>query len=444
MSEEIVFSSSVLAELSWRGLIKAQTHDELDTKLAEGPLTLYCGFDPTADSLHAGNLLMIIGLAHFRRHGHAPIALAGGATGMIGDPSGKSDEREMISEEIIAANLAGISTQLRTILDRAMTMHADGVETENNAPIPLVNNADWMKPWSFIDFLRDVGKNFSVNQMMSKTSVAERLNNRDQGISYTEFSYMLIQAYDFLHLAREHGCSLQIGGSDQWGNITAGTDLIRRNIQKPAFGLTFPLLTDKNGKKFGKSEGGAIWLDAARTSPYQFFQYWKNLDDVEMPKLLRSFTFLSRERVDELVGVIERKENRGSMVQAELAYQLTWLVHGREEADKAVASAKLLFGGEIRDVSEQDLLAVFANVPSAEVSRAELEQGIPVIDFFVNTGAQKSKSEARRLLKQGGLYINGVSVADDSKVVTLDDLAVGSTMVIRTGKKKHRVVRVND
>ena len=263
-------TGDVLGELEWRGFVHQRTHEEeLSEALSAGPVTLYCGFDPTSDTLHIGSLVPIMGLAHFRRAGHSPVALVGGATGMIGDPSGKSDERNLLDAEQIARNLEGIGGQLRRVLDTALTMHTEGVVEGAAGEIPIVNNADWMMPWSFIGFLRDVGKHFRVNQMIKKDSVSSRMEN-EAGISYTEFSYMLIQSYDFLHLNREHGCTLQVGGSDQWGNITAGTELIRRVDGGAAFGLTFPLLATSSGEKFGKTASGtSVWLDAERTSPYE-------------------------------------------------------------------------------------------------------------------------------------------------------------------------------
>jgi len=430
------FKSSVLAELSWRGLIKQITHDELDEKLTDGALTLYCGFDPSADSLHAGNLVSIMGLAHFRRHGHHPIALVGGATGMIGDPSGKDSERDLLDEELLQKNLAGISAQLRTILDRANTMHAEEIEASEKE-IPIVNNADWIKPWSFIDFLRDVGKHFKVNHMINKTSVKERLENRDQGISFTEFSYMLIQGFDFFHLFKEHGCTLQIGGSDQWGNITAGTDLIRSKEHTSAFGLTFPLLTNRLGRKYGKSEAGAIWLDAERTSPYQFFQYWRSLADDEYDRLFRTFTFLSEERIQELLD-----DPNPTVKQQELAYELTALVHGKDAADKVVRASKVLFGGEMDELTDDDLKDVFAEVPSTDVSKNRLEEGIPVLDLFVEVGLEKSKGAARRKLEQGGLYLNNHRIEDRELVIGLSDLATETAIFLRSGRKNKHLVRL--
>lgn len=445
----MTYKSSVLRDLEWRGLIFQITHNELDDALLKAEqegkgLSLYCGFDPSADSLHIGNLLGIFVLANFRRHGHTPIALAGGATGLIGDPSGKSDERNLLTDEMIENNLKGISFQLRTILDRAMELHPETLKaTAQAADIPLVNNADWMKPWSFIEFLRDVGKNFRVNTMLNKDSVKSRLEQREQGLSYTEFSYMLIQAYDFLHLYRTHGCRLQIGGSDQWGNITAGTDLIGRvEDGDAAFGLTFPLITSASGQKLGKSEKGATYLSAERNSPYEFYQYWVNRDDADVPRFLRMFTFLPSAQVDEVSAMVERGENRGD-AQRLLAYEVTRLVHGDEEADKAVRASKMLFGEKIEGLSDRDIQQIFADVPSTMISRGVLETGLPLFDLFREAGLAKSNGEARRLQEQGGVYINNVRIDDPAHIVTPADLASESAMILRAGKKKYHVVSVS-
>ena len=431
------FESTVLKELSWRGYIKHITHDELDEALNQ-KLTLYCGFDPSADSLHAGNLVSIVGLAHFRRHGHSPMALVGGATGMIGDPSGKSSERDLLDDAQLEKNLAGISTQLRAILDRSLSMHAGELQAQAREEIPIVNNADWMKKWSFIDFLRDVGKHFRVNHMIQKTSVKERLTNREQGISYTEFSYMLIQGYDFLHLFNEHGCTLQVGGSDQWGNITAGTDLIRSSRKQSAFGMTFPLLTDAQGKKYGKSEGGAIWLDPERTSAYQFFQYWRSLPDEEMPQLLRTFTFLPQHAITDLL-----EQPNKPLIQHTLAYEVTALVHGIETAERVVRASKVLYGGEMDGLSDADLADVFAEVPSTQVNSERLKEGIPLLDLFVEVGLEKSKGAARRKLEQGGIYMNNKRVEDVSSVVGEQDMGTETVIFLRSGKKNKHLVRIS-
>lgn len=439
------YESDLLRELEWRGFIHQMTHDGLDELLGERSVTLYCGFDPSADSLHVGNLLPMMGLAFFRRHGHRPLALVGGATGLIGDPSGKDEERSLMDEQVLAQNLEGISAQLDAVLGRAVRMHPEGVRGEvDEESIPLRNNAEWLADWSFLDFLRDIGKHFRVNAMINKDSVRARLEEREQGISYTEFSYMLIQGYDFLHLYHAEQCRLQIGGSDQWGNITAGTDLIRRKTGEAAYGLTFPLVTDSSGKKLGKTEAGAIWLDPDKTSPYEFYQYWVGRDDADVAQLLRLFTFLPRDEIEALVGVLDRGENRGQ-VQKKLAWEVTALVHGADEADKAVRASRALFGEEIAGFTDRDLAQIFADVPSSVVSREELGgEGIGLLDLFVRTGLQGSLSATRRLVKQGGAYLNNIKQERWDRVLGTEDLASESMLVLRSGKKKYHVVKVVD
>ncbi|MBH24576.1 MAG: tyrosine--tRNA ligase [Myxococcales bacterium] len=436
------FKSNTLTELSWRGFIEQMTHaEELDAALADASVTLYAGFDPSADSLHVGSLIPLMGLAFFHRHGHQPVLLAGGATGRIGDPSGKSEERVLKSDDEILANLEGISAQLRHVMHRALEMHPEGLgeRAGSTEEILFVNNNDWMSPWSYIDFLRDVGKFFRVNAMMAKDSVRSRLEEREQGISYTEFSYMLIQAYDFLHLFEHHGCSLQVGGSDQWGNITAGTDLIRRKLGDPAFGLTFPLLTTASGQKLGKTEKGAVWLDAERTSPYEFYQYWRQREDADVVTMLRLFTFLPKEEIDALAAEVAEGRNRGQ-VQARLAHEVTTLIHGEEEADKAVRASKMLFGEAIQGLNDRDLRSVFKDVPSTEMSRDRLGGELTLAQLFVETELVSSKGEAKRLFKQNGGYLNN---AQGSAHHTLSeaDLASETMLVLRAGKKKYHVVR---
>jgi tyrosyl-tRNA synthetase len=445
------FQSSVLQELDWRGFIQHWADAGLDEELEKRSMRLYCGFDPSAASLHVGNLLPMMGLAFFRRHGHKPMALVGGATGLIGDPSGKSEERTLQSEEDIKRNLSGISSQLQSVLDRALAMHPEmlGSESTSSDKVPLLNNADWFKEKTYIGFLRDVGKFFSVNSMLSKESVRARLEEREQGISYTEFSYMLIQAYDFLHLREEYDCELQVGGSDQWGNISAGMSLIRKKRDPEedgnrAHGLTFPLITDSSGNKLGKTESGAVWLDPERTSPYEFYQYWVQRDDADVPKLLRLFTFLPKAEVDELVATIEEGQNRGE-VQEKLAWEVTALVHGADEADKAVKASKMLFGEKIEGLSDRELASIFADVPSTEISSERFEgEGIGILDLFTETELQKSNGAARRLIKQGGAYLNNEKLERWDKEVTLDDLASESMLVLRSGKKNYHVVKVVD
>ena len=438
--EPAEFQSDVLQELAWRGFIYQQTHEELDEELSKGPMTLYCGFDPTASSLHVGNLVGIMGLAHFFRHGHRPLALVGGATGLIGDPSGRSTERNLLDEDTLQANLESIGAQLTRVLGASRTMHR-AEDAQAGEPVAMVNNADWFKEWSFIDFLREVGKHFRVNQMLAKDSVRARLEEREQGISYTEFSYMLIQAYDFLHLHQNEGCRLQIGGSDQWGNITAGVDLTRRRTGASTFGLTFPLITSADGKKIGKSLGGAVYLDGEMTSAYAFYQYWINQGDADCGRFLRLFTFLPKDEIEALEAKIEAGENRGE-VQQVLAREVTTLIHGEEECEKVIRASRMLFGEKIEGLNDRDLTSIFAEVPSTEVARSTLAAGeLGLLDALVETGLQKSKGQARRLLEQGGVYINNERVEDVAKVLGEADLASESMLVLRAGKKRYHVVR---
>ena len=431
------YQSTVLDELNWRGYIEDITHDELDEALSEGDQTVYCGFDPSGPSLHVGHLVGLLALARFRKHGHSPIALVGGATGLIGDPSGKDEERELLDEEQLEHNLESLTAQMHEILQRVAA--AGGGDTSDD--MAVLNNADWLGSQSYIGFLRDVGKYFRVNKMMNKESVRARLEQREQGISYTEFSYMLIQAYDFLHLFKDHGCKVQIGGSDQWGNITAGTELVRRDEGETVFGLTFPLLTTSDGKKIGKTEEGAVFLDPEMTSPYDFYQYWVNTNDQDCGKLLRLFTFLPREEIEELERTIEDGENRGE-VQRKLAWEVTELVHGEEQAHKVVRASKMLFGGTIEGLTDDELASIFSDAPSTEFDRSRLESGeLGILDAFAESGLQKSKGATRRLIKQGGAYLNNERVEDHSKMLGEEDLASETMLVLRSGKKNYHVVR---
>jgi tyrosyl-tRNA synthetase len=442
------FESGILRELRWRGFLYQWTHDEELDELLASPTTLYCGFDPTSDSLHVGSLMPLMLLAFFRRHGHDPIALVGGATGMIGDPSGKSEERTLMTPEKLEHNVAGVREQMRTILDRALELHPEtlpeGVEpgAEADDEIPILDNSEWIAPWSYIDFLRDIGKDFRVNHMINKDSVRSRLEDREQGISYTEFSYMLIQAYDFYHLFEERDCPLQVGGSDQWGNITAGTELIRRKLGEAAFGLTFPLLTMASGEKFGKTAGGAVWLDAGRTSPYQFYQYWVRRPDEEVGALLRTFTFLPSDEIEELEALIESGENRWD-AQQKLAWEVTSLVHGVEETERVIRASKVLYGEPLEGLDDSDLEAIRTEVDSTRVERGRLEgEGLALLDLFEETGLQRSKSAARRLVKNNGAYLNNERITDIDYRVTVDDLATESMLLLRSGKKNYHLVKV--
>ena len=379
------------ADLEWRGLLYQSTEEKIADWLNAKPRTLYVGFDPTADSLHVGSLVPLLTLRRFQKAGHHPIAVVGGATGMIGDPSGKSAERNLLSTEQLESNVNGMREQMAAMLD---------FDSADN-PARLVNNFDWMKGFSYIDFLRDVGKNFPVNVMLAKDSVKSRLEGSDAGLSYTEFSYMLLQAFDFVHLAREYDCELQVGGSDQWGNVTAGIDLGRRMLGRQLFGLTLPLLTKSDGSKMGKTESGTVWLSPERTTPYEFYQYWIKVADDDAGKCLRFLTELDRDEIESLDQA--RAENphlRES--QKRLAEEVTRLIHGEAGLEAAERATKTFFGAEIDSLSEQDLAAVFKDVPSKSLEKQRLEgEGMPIFDAFVEAGLAKSKGEARRLFAQG-------------------------------------------
>jgi len=420
----------IFAELSWRGLIH-QTTDEAQLRawLAGGQRVLYAGFDPTADSLHVGHLVPLMILRRFQLAGHRPIAVVGGATGMIGDPSGKSEERKLLSVETLQANVAGMQQQMRSFLDFDATGGAI-----------LVNNYDWMSQFRYLDFLRDVGKNFPVNVMLAKDSVRARLDRDDSGLSFTEFSYMLLQAYDFVHLRRAHGCELQIGGSDQWGNITAGIDLARRMDGAHLYGMTAPLLTKSDGGKMGKTESGAIWLAPERTSPYQFYQYWLNVEDADVGKCLRYFTDLTQAEIEALDAARAADPGKRES-QRRLAEDFTRLVHGDPGLAKAKRASETLFGAEISALSDAELSEIFADVPSQQLPKAKLEAGLPVLDAFHLAGLSKSKSDARRTIEGGGGYLNNRRIAGSDVVLTPADLASETVLVLRSGKKSYALLR---
>jgi tyrosyl-tRNA synthetase len=393
--------------------------------MERGGMTLYCGFDPTADSLHIGSMLPITALMRFQRAGHRPIALVGGATGMIGDPSGKSEERNLLRESDLTANIAGIRSQLEGFLDFG---------GDNAAR--LVNNADWLGGMNFIEFLRDAGKHFPIGYMMAKESVKTRI--AEAGISYTEFSYMILQAYDFLHLFRESGCSLQVGGSDQWGNITGGIELIRRTLGKSAYGLTFPLITTSDGRKFGKTEAGNIWLDPKRTSHYQFYQYWIQTADADVGRFMRYLTFLPLDEIEAIEKEhMERPEKREG--QSRLAREITTIVHGEEAAESCVRASGILFGGPLEGVEERDLLAAAAEMPHTS-------QGgnlpIPLIDVLVESGLSKSKSMARKDVSGGGIYVNNNRIGEDSAEISQGDILFGRYVLLRKGKKNYHLLEI--
>jgi tyrosyl-tRNA synthetase len=421
---------SILDELNWRGLVADCTdRAELIKKFAS-PTTLYCGFDPTADSLHVGHLVPLLALRRFQNFGHHPIAVAGGATGSIGDPSGKSAERSLLTKEQIKANVESVRPQLARLLDFNAPQN----------PAQLLDNADWTAGLSYLDFLRDIGKHFSVNQMVAKESVRARMEDREVGISYTEFSYMLLQAFDFYVLARDHGCELQIGGSDQWGNITAGIDLMRKKLSRQGYGLTLPLITKSDGTKFGKTEGGSIWLDPKKTSIYKFYQFWINTADADVIRYLKFFTFLSREEIEALGK--QHAENPGARwAQHALANAVTNLIHGEQAMVQAQVSSNVLFGGSVDKITEDDFADIIGEVPTKEIEKTKLDgAGIPLGELLVHAGLSQSKGQARKDTEGGGVNINNVRETNAARAVTTNDLLFGKHVLLRKGKKNYVVV----
>ncbi|MEW9554370.1 tyrosine--tRNA ligase [Nonomuraea sp. NPDC050783] len=412
--------TDILDELEWRDVLAQTTDiDALREALSKGPITVYAGFDPTAPSLHVGNLATLLILTRFQRAGHKPIGLVGGATGLIGDPSGRSTERVLNTTEVVAEWVQRIRVQVEKFLSFE----------PGPTSATLVSNLDWTAEMSAIDFLRDVGKHFPVNRMLARESVSARLSG--EGLSYTEFSYQILQANDYLELYRRHGCSLQLGGSDQWGNITAGVDLIRRVEGAHVHALTGKLITKADGTKFGKTAGGAVWLDGALTSPYAFYQYWLNADDRDVVRFLKVFTFRSREEIEELEkAVAERPFAREA--QRALAEDLTRMVHGAEELAAVVAASKALFGqGSLEELSAATLEGALAEVPKAKIDTL----GASFVDLLADSGLVESKSAARRAVKEGGAYLNNVKITDESYVPDAGDLLQGRFMVLRRGKK---------
>jgi len=422
---------NLLEELQWRGLVQDCTDvAELTKRLATGPIALYCGFDPTADSLHVGHLMGQVMLRRFQLAGHNPLPLAGGATGSIGDPSGKSSERQLLTREVLEHNVGCIKQQLSRILD---------FESKTN-PARLVDNASWTAQISFLDFLRDIGKHFSVNVMIAKESVRARMDDREVGISYTEFSYMLLQAFDFYHLRKEFNCELQIGGSDQWGNITAGTDLIRKKLGAPSFGLTFPLLTKADGTKFGKTVSGAVWLDPKKTSPYRFYQFFIQADDAMVVKYLKMLTLLPREEIETLGA--KHAENPGAReAQRGLAKAVTTMVHGEHATQEAMRASEILFGGELAGVAESTFNEIVGEVPTKDVDKTKLEgSGLPLVELLVHAGLSPSKGQARKDIEGGGVNINNVREVNATRAVTTNDLLFGKYVLLRKGKKNYAVI----
>lgn len=421
----------IIEELEWRDLISDCTDREgLQERLAKGPITLYCGFDPTADSLHVGSLVPLLALRRFQLCGHHPIAVAGGATGSIGDPSGKTAERQLLTHELLKANIEGVKVQLGSF------MEFEGVENAAQ----LVDNADWTAPLSFLDVLRDIGKHFKVNAMVSKESVRARMEDRDVGISYTEFSYMILQALDFHHLCETQDCELQIGGSDQWGNITAGIDLIHRKQNRQAYGLTLPLITNADGTKFGKTESGAVWLDVNRTSIYQFYQFWVRIDDRDVVRYLKYFTFLSRDEVEELASQHEA-EPHARIAHKALAREVTALVHGEEAVTEAIRASEILFGGELEGITEATFREVAGEVPTCELSTDRFGgEGLWLPELLHEAGLAQSRGQARKDVKGGGVYVNGKRIDDEQHKLTTSDLMFEKYVLLRRGKRNYAVV----
>lgn len=424
-----------LEELSWRGMLHTSMPG-IEELFKGGMVTAYVGTDPTADSLHIGHLVSVMILKHLQSCGHKPLMLVGGATGMIGDPSGKSDERNLLDEKTLRHNQQAIKNQLSRFLD-----------FDSDAPnaAEMVNNYDWMKDFSFLDFAREVGKHITVNYMMAKDSVKSRLNGTaNDGLSFTEFTYQLLQGYDFLHLYENKNCRLQMGGSDQWGNITTGTELIRRKTGGEAYGLVCPLITKADGRKFGKTENGNIWLDPARTSPYEFYQFWLNVSDDDAARYIRIFTLLDRETVENLI-----REHAVAphlrLLQKRLAEEVTVMVHSREDYQAAVEASEILFGNATKDnllhLSERNLLAVFEGVPSGQIARAEIGDGMDIVQFVVKSGFLPSLSEARRALKENSLSVNKEKV-QEGQMITAGDLVRDKYVVLQRGRKNYFLVKV--
>ncbi len=420
-----------LEEYKWRGMLQNSTEGAWEAFSGE-PRSAYIGFDPTASSFHVGNLLTIMGLVHFQRAGHSPIGLVGGGTGLIGDPSGKTQERQLLSKEKTAENLAGIRAQLEHFLD---------FEVKSN-PARMVNNLDWLGELKMVDFLRDVGKHFSVNALMRKESVRRRLEEEEGGISYTEFSYALMQSYDYLVLNEKYGCTVQMGGSDQWGNITAGIDLIRRVRGEKAYGVVFPLLTTSSGTKFGKTESGAVWLDPERTSPYRFYQFWLNAEDKDVISYLKLFTLLDEDALLELEAELgEKPHERGA--QKALALDVTRRVHGEGGLTRAQQATQVLFGGALEGLSGDEIADIFSDVPSSEFSRGVLEgEGMLILDLLAESGLASSKGDARRSIQGGGVYLNNVRVEGVDDRVNLEKALEGRFLVLRKGKKNYHLAKL--
>ena len=427
--------TNFVEELRWRGLL-FDIMPETETHLLEHVTTGYIGFDPTADSLHIGSLVQILILKHFQNAGHKPIALVGGATGMVGDPSGKSVERNLLDEASLQKNIEGVKAQLSRFLDFNAT--------EN--PAELVNNFDWMKDISLIDFVRDIGKHITVNYMIAKDSVKKRISSESKvGMSFTEFTYQLFQGYDFYHLYKEMDCKLQMGGSDQWGNITTGTELIRRKAQGKAYAITVPLVTKADGSKFGKTEGGNVWLDANRTSPYKFYQYWLNASDEDAEKYIKIFTFLDKEAIEALI-VEHRETPHLRLLQKKIGEEVTIMTHGQEAFDNAIKASQILFGKstseDLKSLDEQTFLDIFEGVPQASVSKEDIDNGLDMIGALAaKTGFLNSNGEARRALKENAISVNKEKVKEDF-VISTSDIIANAYVLLQRGKKNYFLLKI--
>ena len=406
------------------------TSEEVEPHLSEARRTIYVGFDPTADSLHLGSLVPVMALAHAQRHGHRPLALAGGGTGLIGDPSGKSSERTLLSKADAERNTAAIGAQLGKFFD--LSSAERGL---------LLNNASWLLPLGLVDFLRDMGKHFSVNEMMKRDSVRMRLEEREHGISYTEFTYMLLQAYDFLHLFEHYGCTIQMGGSDQWGNIVSGIELIRRVESQRSYGITVPLLMSSTGKKFGKTEEGAVWLDPNRTSPYRMYQYWIQTADGDVITYLKLFTFLEQARISELEMEVETYPERRE-AQRILAAKCTAIVHGAAAVEAVEAASRILFSDSMETPTVETIQLLSVEVPSTEISRREIESKIGLVDLLVRTRMAESKGAARKLIEGGGVYVYNQRQNSVQMTLSTEDLQWPDAIMLRTGKRNYHLVLV--
>ena len=420
----------MIEELRWRGLL-ADATEHAAGAFAAGQVTGYIGFDATASSLHVGSLVPIMGLVHLQRAGHCPIALVGGGTGLIGDPSFKASERALLDRAMVEENAEALRRQLEPFLDFE----------SRSAPARILNNLDWLDGLGLVDFLRDIGKHFSVNAMLRKESVRRRLEDEESGISFTEFGYPLLQAYDFRELNRRYGCTLQMGGTDQWGNITAGIDLVRRMGGPRCHGVVFPLVESASGTKFGKTEGGAVWLDPARTSPYRFYQWCLNTGDDDVVRYLRLFTLLDRDTVDELAHAVAERPHRRE-AQRRLAAEMTRTVHGADGLERAERASRVLFGGSLDGLGAADIEEIFADVPQAAVARGALDGGVELAVVMAEAGMTPSRSEARRLIRGGGVYLNGARVTEIGARVRAADAIEGRFAIVRVGRKRHLVVEV--